>query len=80
LRDIATIVTPDTVLAWHRRLIAQQYDERARRGPARPPVMAEVRALSVRMARENRDWGYTRIQDSRCASAVRTRFEQEGLR
>ena len=33
LRDIATIVTPDTLLAWHCRLIAQQYDGNARRGP-----------------------------------------------
>src|SRR5712664_1368395 len=62
LRDISTIVTPDTLLAWHRRLIARQYDGSARRGPGRPPVMAEVRALIVRMATENRDWGYTRIQ------------------
>src|ERR1700676_5273290 len=49
-------------LAWHRRLIAQQYDGSARRGPGRPPVIAEIRALIVRMATENRDWGYTRIQ------------------
>jgi hypothetical protein len=62
LRDIATIVSPDTLLAWHRRLIAHQYDGSARRGPGRPPVPAEIRALIVRMATENRDWGYTRIQ------------------
>jgi hypothetical protein len=54
LRDIATIVTPDTLLAWHCRLIAQQYDGSARRGPGRPPVISEVRALIVRMATENR--------------------------
>jgi hypothetical protein len=62
LRDIATIVTPDTLLAWHRRLIAQQYDGSARRGPGRPLIPAEIRALIVRMATENRTWGYTRIQ------------------
>jgi len=62
LRHIAAIVTRDTLLAWHRRLIAQQYDGSARRGPGRPPVIAEIRALIVRMATENRDWGYTRIQ------------------
>ena len=62
LREIATIVTPDTLLAWHRTLIAKQYDGSARRGPGRPPVMAEIRALIVRMATENRGWGYTRIQ------------------
>src|SRR5216684_5761446 len=50
LRDIATIVTPDTLLAWPRRLIAQQYDGSARRGAGRPPIMAEVRALIVRRA------------------------------
>jgi hypothetical protein len=62
LRDLSTIVTPDTLLAWHRRLIARQYDGSSRRGPGRPPVMAQIRALIVRMAKENRDWGYTRIQ------------------
>ena len=62
LQDIATIVTPDTLLAWHRKLIAQQYDGRARREPGRLPIMPGIRALIVRMAIENRDWGYTRIQ------------------
>ena len=62
LRDMATIVTPDTLLAWHRALIAKKYDGSTRRGPGRPPVMAEIRALIVRMATDNRDWGYTRIQ------------------
>jgi putative transposase len=62
LRDMATIVTPDTLLAWHRALIAKQSDGSPRRGPGRPPVMAEIRALIVRMATDNRDWGYTRIQ------------------
>ena len=62
LQDIGTIVTPDTLLAWHRRLIAQPYDGSARRGPGGPPVIAEIRALIVRMATENQDWGYTRIQ------------------
>jgi putative transposase len=62
LRDIATIVTPDTLLAWHRTLIAKKYDGCTRRGPGRPPVMAEIRALIVRIAADNRGWGYTRIQ------------------
>jgi putative transposase len=62
LREIGTIVNPDTLLAWHRHLIAQKYDGHQRRGPGRPPVAAEIRKLIVRMATENRDWGYTRIQ------------------
>jgi putative transposase len=62
LREIATIVRPDTLLAWHRTLIATTYDGSTRRGQGRPPVMAEIRALIVRMASENRGAGYTRIQ------------------
>ena len=57
LGDIATIVTPDTLLAWHRSLIAKKYDGSTRRGPGRPPIMAEVRTLIVRMATDNRGWG-----------------------
>ena len=62
LHDSVSIVTPDTLLAWHRHLIARKYDGHQRRGPGRAPVMAKIRQLVVRMATENRDWGYTRIQ------------------
>jgi transposase InsO family protein len=62
LQEIGTIVSPDTLLAWHRHLIARKYDGHGRRGPGRPPVMAAIRQLVVRMAMENRDRGYTRIQ------------------
>src|SRR5216684_8059012 len=62
LAQLATLVTPETLLAWHRRLIAKKYDGSAHRGPGRPRVMSEIRALIVQVARENRTWGYTRIQ------------------
>ena len=62
LRDLQTRVTPDTLLRWHRQLIARQYDGRRRRGPGRPALMQELRRLIVRVATENRDWGYTRIR------------------
>jgi len=62
LRQVATIVTPETLLAWHRRLIAKKYDGSAYRGPGRPRTAAEIAALVTRMAEENRQWGYRRIQ------------------
>ena len=62
LSEMATIVTPETLLAWHRRLIAEKYDGRGRRAPGRPRTAGELEALVVRMAEENRDWGYRRIQ------------------
>ena len=62
LRECATIVTPDTILRWHRRLIATKYDFSDRRRPGRPPVINLLRKLVVRMAFENRLWGYERIE------------------
>ena len=62
LAEVATIVTPETLLAWHRKLIAQKYDGSGNRGLGRPRISGEVEALVVRMAEENRDWGYRRIQ------------------
>jgi putative transposase len=62
LGEVATIVTPETLLAWHRRLIAQKYDGTANRGPGRPRTCNEIEALILRMAEENRDWGCRRIQ------------------
>jgi hypothetical protein len=61
-REMATIVTPETLLAWHRRLIAQKYDGSGKRGCGRPRKSAEIEDLVVRMAKENRSWGYRRIQ------------------
>ena len=61
-RDRHTLVTPDTLLRWHRQLIARQYDGRGRRGPGRPRVLDTIRRLIVRMATENREWGDTRIR------------------
>lgn len=62
LAEVATIVTPETLLAWHRRLIAHKCDGTAQRGPGRPRTAGEIEALVVRMAEENRDWGYRRNQ------------------
>ena len=61
LEEIATLVTPDTLLRWHRTLIACKWTW-PHKGPVRPPIRAEIEALIVRMARENLDWGYVRIQ------------------
>ncbi len=61
LRDLGTIVTPDTILRWYRRLVARKYDGSGKRGPGRPRVMDAIRALAARMAIENERWGYTRI-------------------
>jgi putative transposase len=62
LNELRTIMTPATLLAWHRRLIAKQYDGSRQRCPGRPPTKDDVRQLVIRMATENRDWGYRRIQ------------------
>lgn len=62
LGEVASIVTPDTILAWHRKLIANKYDSSAKRGPGRPRVKDEIPKLTVRMAQENPSWGYTTIR------------------
>jgi len=62
LTQVANIVRPGTLLAWHRKLIANKYDGSAHRKPGRPRTEAEIEALVVRMAGENRSWGYERIR------------------
>src|SRR6266851_7021238 len=62
LTDVATIARPDTILGWYRKLVARKFDgSKARRGPGRPRIKRVVEQLIIRMARENRAWGYDRI-------------------
>src|SRR6195256_996491 len=62
LADVATIARPDTILGWYRKLVARKFDgSKARRGPGRPRIKREVEELIIRMASENRGWGFDRI-------------------
>ena len=61
LAEVASLVTPDTILRWHRQLIAQKWTHK-RRSPGRRRIMQIIEELTIRMARENPRWGYTRIQ------------------
>jgi putative transposase len=68
LDEIETLVTPDTLLAWHRKLIAKKWTY-PRKGPGRPRVAQEITDLVLLMARENISWGYDRIQGGIAFSA-----------
>jgi len=62
LAEIATIAKPDTILAWHRKLVAQSCNgTQPRTSIGRPRIDQALEDLVVRMARENRSWGYDRI-------------------
>jgi putative transposase len=61
LAQVATVVTPDTILRWHRELVARKWTYGGAR-PSRAGLQAHLRGLVVRMARANPTWGYTRIQ------------------
>ena len=62
LGEVATVARPDTILAWYRKLVARKFNgSKARRRRGRPRIKRAVEQLIIRMARENRDWGYDRI-------------------
>jgi hypothetical protein len=63
------LVSPQTPLRWHAQLVARHWTY-PRRRPGRPSTAPPIRALVLRMARENPTWGYRRIQVSWSASAI----------
>jgi hypothetical protein len=62
LAEVAAIGKPETILAWPRKLVTRKFDgSQQRQAPGRPKIDQELEALVVRMAQENRRWGYDRI-------------------
>ena len=62
LDEIGTLFTPDTILRWHRQLVAQKWDHSDKRGHVgRPATPQEVVDLILQFAKENPTWGYDRI-------------------
>jgi transposase len=62
LAGIRLIVTPATILRWHRDIARRRWARRSRRGRSgRPPVRHAVRSVVLRLARDNESWGYRRI-------------------
>ena len=63
LEDICCVFSPDMILKWHRRLVAQKYDgSKRRRKAGRPRIARTLEDLIVRIASENPSWGYYRIE------------------
>lgn len=62
LQEVGSLFTPDTILRWHRMLVAKKWDYSQRRERGRPRVTRDVVQLVLEMARENPGWGYDRIQ------------------
>jgi putative transposase len=57
LLELDTVVSPDTLLRWHRQFVSQKWDFTHRRGPGRPGTMREISELIMRMAQDNPRWG-----------------------
>jgi hypothetical protein len=72
LRQLHLIVSPDTVLRWHRDLLRRHHAKVSRpKRPGRPPTIRSIQALILRLARENPNWGYRRIHGELAALEIK---------
>ncbi len=64
LQEFGTLFTPDTILRWHRILVAKKWDysDRTEKKPGRPKIRQVIIELTLKMAKENPSWGFDRIQ------------------
>jgi hypothetical protein len=62
LEEVGTLFTPDTILRWHRMLVAEKWDYSGRKKSGRPRIRQVIVDLILRFAKENPTWGYGRIQ------------------
>src|SRR6266487_3668718 len=70
--SLRMIVSPDTVLRWHRDIVRRRWAAKSRRKrPGRPAIHRNVRSLVLRLARENRGWDYRRIHGELAGLGIR---------
>jgi hypothetical protein len=70
----AFLVRPETIMRWHRRLVARKSTKPHRR-PGRPSLDPEIRRPILRLAQENPRWGYTRIKGELQGLGIRVSFD-----
>ncbi len=71
LAAMRLIVTPATILRWHRDIVRRRWARLSHRGrPGRPPTRRNVRSVVLRLARENESWGYCRIHGELAALGI----------
>ena len=78
LLELDTLVSTDTLMRWHRRLVAQKWDFSKRRSPGRPGIVREISDLVVRMAQENPGWVTRAFKERWRISSIR--WGEEPLR
>ncbi len=72
LAQLRLIVSPDTVLRWHRDLLRRRHAKKSRpKRPGRPPTVRSIKVLVLRLVRENPSWGYRRVHGELAALGIR---------
>lgn len=86
LNENAIMVQPETILKWHRQLVAAKWTYKAKGTPNRAGLMKTIKALAVKFATENPSWGYDRIQGALknighvvCANTIKSALKHAGI-